>query len=107
MLDLLKTPQEQATVCIRPALYKAGLKLSFNLILNYDACSIETTVRHFPNNPLKQVSGERTACISATIYVINQLFISNNDFVNLDWIENEYGKISQSKWDGVILKNER
>ncbi|KAI8094145.1 hypothetical protein BDF21DRAFT_458577 [Thamnidium elegans] len=75
--------------------------------------SIETTVRHFldlidsPNNPLKQVSGERTACISATIYVINQLFISNNDFVNLDWIENEYGKISQSKWDGVILKNER
>ena len=35
-----------AVVCIRVALYQAGFKLSFNLVLNHDAGFIETTVRH-------------------------------------------------------------
>lgn len=42
--------------------------------------------------------------IQTIIYVINELFISNNDLVALDWIEHEYCKTGRRKWDGVILK---
>ena len=35
-----------APMSIRVALYQAGFKLSFNLILNHDAGFIETTIRH-------------------------------------------------------------
>lgn len=74
------------------------LTFSFNYYCHYSFDLIDS-----PNNPLKQVTGERTASIHTTIYVINQLFISNNDLVALDWIENEYCKTGRSKWDGIIL----
>ncbi|KAG1473326.1 hypothetical protein G6F56_001015 [Rhizopus delemar] len=80
LLDVISV-SKLATVCIRVALYQAGFKLSFNL-----------------------VTGERAASIHTIIYIMNQLFISNNDLVTLDWIENEYCKTGRSKWDGVILK---
>ncbi|GAA5807652.1 hypothetical protein MFLAVUS_001022 [Mucor flavus] len=63
---------------------------------------IENTVRHFldlidsPNNPLKEVTGERKACINTIIYIMNQLLIANNDLVALDWIENEFCKIEEA-----------
>lgn len=72
---------------------------NFNYYCHYSLDLIDS-----PNNPLKQVTGERTASIYTIIYVINQLFISNNDLVALDWIENEYCKTGRSKWDGIILK---
>lgn len=36
-----------------------------------------------PNNPLSTVILERTAAIHTAIYIINQLFLSNNDIVEL------------------------
>ncbi|RCH80674.1 hypothetical protein CU098_005824 [Rhizopus stolonifer] len=95
LLDVISV-SKLATVCIRVALYQAGFKLSFNLVSSHDADSL--------NNPLRQVTGERAASIHTIIYIMNQLFISNNDLVTLDWIENEYCKTGRSKWDGVILK---
>jgi hypothetical protein len=38
------------------------------------------------------------------MYIVNELFIANNDIVELDRIENEYCLTNRSKWDGVMLK---
>lgn len=57
-----------------------------------------------PNNPLKQTTGERAACIHTIIYIMSQLFLANNDLVAFEWIESEYCQTSRCKWDGVLLK---
>jgi hypothetical protein len=57
-----------------------------------------------PRNPLTQPAKERTAAINTIIFIVNELFIANNDVVELDWIENEYCMTSRSKWDGVLIK---
>lgn len=57
-----------------------------------------------PHNPLIQTTGERAACIHTNIYIIEQLFLANNNVVVLDWIENEYCQTSRCKWDGIIMK---
>lgn len=43
-----------------------------------------------PNNPLNQNTLERTAAIYFKIYIVNQLFMSDNDVVKLGWLEREF-----------------
>ncbi|CEG63945.1 hypothetical protein RMATCC62417_01008 [Rhizopus microsporus] len=57
-----------------------------------------------PNSPLRQAAEERAASIHAIIYIMNQLFLANNDLIDLDWIENESCQTGRRKWDGVILR---
>jgi hypothetical protein len=56
-----------------------------------------------PRNPLIQPTGERSACTYTTVYIMNQLFLSNNDVVEMNWIENEYCVTDRRKWDGAIV----
>ncbi|KAI7906563.1 uncharacterized protein BX663DRAFT_496918 [Cokeromyces recurvatus] len=99
-----------ATISLRNIMYEIGYRQAFNLVLNRDAGFIETTTRHFldlmdsPNNSLIQTTGERAACIHTIIYIINQLFLADNDVVALDWIEKEYCQTGRCKWDGIIMK---
>ncbi|KAI8081089.1 hypothetical protein BDF21DRAFT_462743 [Thamnidium elegans] len=42
--------------------------------------------------------------VHTTIYVINQLFLSNNDIAELAWLERECAATEKSKWNGVLFK---
>ncbi|KAI8877148.1 hypothetical protein K501DRAFT_278751 [Backusella circina FSU 941] len=57
-----------------------------------------------PRNPLLQSTKERTTSISTIIHIIDEMFLTNNDIITLDWIENEYCQTGRSKWDGILLK---
>lgn len=35
--------------------------------------------------------------------VTNQLFLANNDIVELGWLEREYYSTGKTKWDGVLF----
>jgi hypothetical protein len=47
---------------------------------------------------------ERTAATYFIIFIVNQLFISNNDVIELDWLEREFFATDRTKWDGVLIK---
>ena len=57
-----------------------------------------------PRNPLNQRVLERTAATYFIIFIVNQLFISNNDVIELDWLEREFFATDRTKWDGVLIK---
>lgn len=57
-----------------------------------------------PNNPLNQNILERTAAAYVIIHIINQLFIANNDIIELGWLEREFYATEKAKWDGVLFK---
>lgn len=57
-----------------------------------------------PNNPLNQNILERIAATYFIIYIVNQLFMSDNDLVQLDWLEREFFATDKTKWDGVLIK---
>lgn len=59
-----------------------------------------------PRNPLNQRVLERTAATFFIIFIVNQLFISNNDIIELDWLEREFFATDRAKWDGVLIKVE-
>lgn len=59
-----------------------------------------------PRNPLNQRVLERTAATFFIIFIVNQLFISNNDVIELDWLEREFFATDKAKWDGVLIKVE-
>jgi hypothetical protein len=46
----------------------------------------------------------RTAASYLMIYLVNQLFIANNDVIELGWLEREFYSIDRSKFDGVLFK---
>lgn len=60
-----------------------------------------------PNNPLNQNILERIAATYFIIYIINQLFMSDNDLVQLDWLEHEFFATDKTKWDGVLINKIR
>lgn len=59
-----------------------------------------------PRNPLNQRVLERAAATYFIIFIVNQLFLSNNDVIQLDWLEREFFATERSKWDGVLIKVE-
>ena len=80
-----------------------------NFIIHHDAQFLDRTVTHldltiFPNNPLSTVILERAAVIHTVVYITNKLFLSNNDIVEVSWLEHEYAAAEKSKWDGVLFK---
>lgn len=56
--------------------------------------------------PLSQPAKVRTVAIGTMIYIVNELFIANNDIIELEWIENKHCLTNRSKWDGVLIKVE-
>ncbi|RCH83415.1 hypothetical protein CU098_006074 [Rhizopus stolonifer] len=97
---------------LRDTLYSNGFKKGFDSVVHSDAAFIEVATRHFldlmssPRNPLNQRVLERTAATFFIIFIVNQLFISNNDVIELDWLEREFFATDKAKWDGVLIKVE-
>lgn len=60
-----------------------------------------------PNNPLNQNILERIAATYFIICIINQLFMSDNDLVQLDWLEHEFFATDKTKWDDVLINKIR
>lgn len=95
---------------LRENLYRAGYQKGFDLISHEDAGFIEVTARHFldlmssPNSPLNNIMLERTAASYLIIYIINQLFLANNDIIELGWLEREFYSTDRAKFDGVLFK---
>ncbi|CEJ03364.1 hypothetical protein RMCBS344292_17350 [Rhizopus microsporus] len=98
---------------LQEALYTNGFKRDFDFILHFDAAFIEATTRYFldllcsPNNPLNQNILERIAATYFIICIINQLFMSDNDLVQLDWLEHEFFATDKTKWDDVLINKIR
>lgn len=57
-----------------------------------------------PNNPLNKIMFERTAASYLIIYLINQLFIANNDIIELGWLERECYSTDRTKFNGIFFK---
>lgn len=57
-----------------------------------------------PNNPLNREILERTTATYFIIYIVNRLFMSNNDLIQLDWLEREFFATGRAKWEGVLIK---
>lgn len=47
---------------------------------------------------------ERTAATYLIIYIVNQLFITHNDVVEVGWLEREFFSTNRTKFDGIIFK---
>ncbi|CAO3633513.1 unnamed protein product [Mucor fragilis] len=95
---------------LRQTLYDNGFRREFDPVMHPDAAFIEVTTRHFldlmssPRNPLNERVLERSAATFFIIFIINQLFISNNDVIQLDWVEREFFATEKAKWDGALIK---
>ncbi|CEG78168.1 hypothetical protein RMATCC62417_12814 [Rhizopus microsporus] len=50
------------------------------------------------------MTGERTASTNTIMYIMNQLFLANNDLTAFGWIESEYCHTSRCKWDDALFK---
>ena len=46
----------------------------------------------------------RTAASYLIIYLVNQLFIADNDVIELGWLEREFYSTDRSKFDGALFK---
>ncbi|KAI8645556.1 hypothetical protein BD408DRAFT_338648, partial [Parasitella parasitica] len=95
---------------LRKTLYSHGFNESFDFVTNHDIGFMEVTVRYFldlmssPNSPLNTIMLERTAATYLNIYIVNQLFITNNDVIELGWLEREFCSTDRTKFDGIIFK---
>lgn len=58
----------------------------------------------YPNNPLNKIMLERAAVSYLIIYLVNQLFIANNDAVELGWFEREFYATDRAKFDRIFFK---
>lgn len=47
---------------------------------------------------------ERTSAAYLIIYLVNQLFLPNNDIIELAWLEREFYLTDRSKFDGILFK---
>ncbi|CAO3670536.1 unnamed protein product [Rhizopus stolonifer] len=95
---------------LRQKLYSAGFHANFDVVTNEDAEFMKVTIIYFldlissPNNPLNKFMLEGTAASYLIIYLVNQLFIVNNDVIELGWLERELYSTDQTKSDGVLFK---
>ncbi|KAG1142859.1 hypothetical protein G6F37_012565 [Rhizopus arrhizus] len=82
---------------------------TFDPIIHADLSFVEVVVTHFlnlitsPRNPLQYVCMERTTASLTTVFILNNLFLSNNDIVNLGWFEREIQTTGATKWDGMAF----
>ncbi|CAO3696422.1 unnamed protein product [Rhizopus microsporus] len=95
---------------LRQALYNNGFRSDFDLVAHNDAGFIEVTTRYFldmmnsPQNPINKTMLERTSAAYLIIYLVNQLFLPNNDIIELAWLEREFYLTDRSKFDGILFK---
>ncbi|KAG0930096.1 hypothetical protein G6F57_012031 [Rhizopus arrhizus] len=57
-----------------------------------------------PNIPLNTIMLGRMATTYLITYVVNQLFITSNDVIELGWLEREFCSTDRTKFDGIIFK---
>lgn len=55
-------------------------------------------------NLLNKINLERTAASYLIIHLVEQLFIANNNVIELGWLEREFYSTDQSKFDGILFK---
>ncbi|KAG0164919.1 hypothetical protein DFQ28_009507 [Apophysomyces sp. BC1034] len=87
----------------------------FDTIVYADLNFTEIILTHFLNlitsrrNPLTRRTLERTAATFTTVAIVNNLFLSSNDVIDLTWFEKEIQVTGCTKWDGVafVIKNQR
>ncbi|KAL0088350.1 hypothetical protein F4703DRAFT_1915457 [Phycomyces blakesleeanus] len=95
---------------LRKTLHQTVFHEDFDLIAHSDFGFIEVTTRYFldimssPQNPFNNVMLERTAASYLIIYIVNQLFLSNNDVIELGWLEREFYLTDRTKFDGILFK---
>lgn len=53
---------------------------------------------------MNTIALERTAATYLIIFIVSQLFISNNDVLELGWLEREYFATNRAKFNGIIFK---
>ncbi|KAG1553393.1 hypothetical protein G6F49_002796 [Rhizopus delemar] len=89
-------------------LCSAGFHQNFDLVSHEDAGFMEVTMSldlmRYPNNPLNKIMLERAAVSYLIIYLVNQLFIANNDAVELGWFEREFYATDRAKFDRIFFK---
>lgn len=56
-----------------------------------------------PKNPLNNTMLERSTAVITTIMVTNQLFLADNDIVELGCLEREYYSTGKTRWNGVLF----
>lgn len=95
---------------IRKILRKSTLgEEDFDPIVHADLNFVEVTSVHFlnlitsPRNPIQHVALERTAASLTTVQILNCLFLSNNDILDLNWFEKECKLVKNTKWDGIAF----
>ena len=54
-----------------------------------------------PQNPLSKLMIERTAACYLIIYMVNQLFLSSNDIIELGWLEREFYLTDKTKSEPI------
>ncbi|ORE23358.1 hypothetical protein BCV71DRAFT_169774 [Rhizopus microsporus] len=54
-------------------------------LLHADLHFVEIISTHFPRNPMQYTSLERTAASFSTVVILNNLFFSSNDIIDLAW----------------------
>ncbi|KAG1493576.1 hypothetical protein G6F46_008981 [Rhizopus delemar] len=95
---------------LRKTLYRHGFNENFDLIANHNMGFLEVTTRHFldlmnsPNNPLNKIMLERTAATYLIIFIVNQLFLPDNDIIEAGWLEREFYSTEKTKFDGILFK---
>lgn len=57
-----------------------------------------------PQNPINKTMLERTSAAYLIIYLVNQLFLPNNDIIELAWLEREFYLTDRRKFDGILFK---
>lgn len=58
----------------------------------------------YPNIPLNTIMLEKTSATYLIIYIANQIFITNDDVIELGWLEKELFSTNRTKFDGIIFK---
>lgn len=100
---LFNTVPPPSLPVLRDTLYTNGFKRGFDSVVYSDAAFVEVATRHFldlmssPRNPLNQRVLKRTAATFFIIFIVNQLFISNNNIIELDWLEREFFATDRAK----------
>ncbi|KAI7855336.1 hypothetical protein BDC45DRAFT_461847 [Circinella umbellata] len=82
---------------------------AFDSILYADLIFVENVTHYFldliqsPRNPMQHKLLERSAAIHASIFILNTLFVSVNDKIDLQWIERQATETGPRKWDSIAF----
>ncbi|GAN02110.1 hypothetical protein MAM1_0017d01550 [Mucor ambiguus] len=79
----------------------------FTIATHADLNFVEVVGTHFinlmdsPVNPLTSKKLERGVALHTTIIVLNNLFLADNDIIDLCWLERLTDHTGSTKWDGI------